>query len=134
MERTDSLFWRSHGAVAGADLMKHQSGKETVRTDERGTWRVGCPTRLPHCGIVRIPGIATPWRFFCPATGWLSTAGVGCGLRTGIEAEAPLRLTVKRTLEFLRGWRHLPPLGNAPARYRRYKPRDGRLSHLVGPC
>ena len=79
MGKAVSLFCRSRGAIVGANLMKHQSGKETVRTDELGTCGVGCLARLLPCRNVRVPGIP-PQRFLYPATNWLATAG-GLGLQ-----------------------------------------------------
>jgi hypothetical protein len=53
MGKAVSLFCRSRGAIVGANLMKHQSGKETVRTDELGTCGIGCLARLLPCRNVR---------------------------------------------------------------------------------
>ena len=116
----------------GANLMKHQSGKETVRTDELGTCGVGCLARLLPYRNVRVPGIPPQW-FLYPATNWLATAG-GLGLQSGVDAEEVFRMTVKKTLRSLRRQRQLPLLGNPPTRRRRCKPRYGRLSHVLGPC
>jgi hypothetical protein len=77
--------------------MKHQSGKETVRTDELGTCGVGCLARLLPCRNVSMPGIPTPQRFLYPATDWRATAG-GLGLQSGVDAEEAFRMTVKKTL------------------------------------
>lgn len=85
MGRPDWLFCRSHGAIAGANLMEHQSGKETVRPDELGT-----------CGVGRL----ACQRFLYPATDWLATVG-RLGLQSGVDAEKAFRMTVKKTLTSL---------------------------------
>jgi hypothetical protein len=75
-------------------LMKHQSGDETVRTNELGTCGVGCLTRLLPCRNVSVPGIPTPQRFLYPTADWLVTAG-GLGLQSGIDAEEAFRVIIK---------------------------------------
>src|SRR5438270_6472835 len=133
MGKAVSLFCCSCGAIVGANLMKHQSGKETVRIDELGTCGVGCLARLLPCRNVRVPGIPTPQRFLYPVTNWLATAG-RLGLQSGVDAEEVFRMIVTKTLRSLRRQRQLPLLGDPPTRRRRCKPRYGRLSHVLGPC
>ena len=132
MGKAVSLFCRSRGAIVGANLMKHQSGKETVRSDELGTCGVGCLARLLPYRNVRVPGIPPQW-FLYPATNRFATAG-GLGLQSGVDAKEVLRMNVRKTLRSLRRQRQLPLPGNPPTRRRRCKPRYGRLSHVLGPC
>jgi len=112
MGKAISLFCRSRRAIVGANLMKHQSGKETVRTDELGTCGVGCLARLLSYRNVRVPGIPPQW-FLYLATNWFATAG-GLGLQSGVDAEEVFRMTVRKTLRSLRRQRQLPLLGNPP--------------------
>ena len=100
----------------GTNLMEHQSGKETVRTDELPTGEVGWLARLLPCRNVRLPGMPTPQRFFYPD--WLATAG-GLDLHPGVDAEQALRLILKKPLESWQRPRQLPLLANPPARRRR---------------
>ena len=57
MRRADSLSCRRVILGAGANLMKHQSGQQTVRTDEFGACGVGCLARLLPCRNGSGPGI-----------------------------------------------------------------------------
>src|ERR1017187_7808971 len=95
MGRADWLFGRSRGATLGANLMQHQSGKDTVRTDQLGTCGVGGLGRQLLCRKVTVPGTPTPQRFLYPATDCLATGG-GLGLQSGVDET--LRMTIPKPL------------------------------------
>src|SRR5260370_31605593 len=109
MGRADWLFCRSRGAIVGANLMKHQSGNETVRAKELGTCGVGCLTRLLPCRNVSVPGIPTPQRFLYPTCDWLVTTVV-LDLQHVIHAEVRLLMIIKKTLRYLQLTKKLPLL------------------------
>ena len=68
----------SLGAIARADLLQYQGGKETVRIDELGKGWVGRLARLRHCWVANALASPITRGFLDPTTAWRGkTAGFG---------------------------------------------------------
>src|SRR5262245_7629914 len=105
--------------MAGADLLKHQTRKETPRMDELGAIHVGRLARLRRCWFVTALASPVSQRLLDHAVDWRAKTA-RCDKQIGIEDDT-LLTSVRMPVASQRRHRHLPLFGCRPARHRTCK-------------
>src|SRR6266849_5604414 len=112
--------------MAGANLTKHQAGKQTSSAGELGMWPIGRLFRLRHGRTVNAFTSPTVWWFRNSATDRRDEAA-GFRLQLGVEADDALRKALGMPVS--PWWQpQLPALRTLPTRHRTCELRWGRPS------
>src|SRR6266849_6471901 len=110
--------------MAGANLTKHQAGKQTSSAGELGIWPIGRLVRLRHGRTVNAFTSPTVWWFRNSAT---DRRGEAAGFRFQLRVEADDALRKALGMPVSPRWQQqLPALRTLPMRHRTCELRWGR--------